>query len=189
MIFHRFVFVTLLAAGCGGSSVNSPEDAKKSYLGLDASIDKALTLGFNGFNSANSANISPQMTTGTKTGTMTITGQVDQGASKNKGMRLLEALAMYSDDGLITYNTSTTAPPMLTLSLRNIPTGTLDGTLTGDVQMSGDEKGALTLALAFSGMIQPMANDMTKVQRVPGSTHITGTATSPSGTYTVDLTR
>jgi hypothetical protein len=31
--------------------------------------------------------------------------------------------------------------------------------------------------------------DATKVERKPGTTRITGTATSPSGVYNVDITR
>ena len=41
--------------------------------------------------------------------------------------------------------------------------------------------------LAFAGALQ--AGAATIVERVPGTTNITGTATSPSGTYTVDVTR
>src|SRR6516164_1646408 len=89
-------------AACGGG-VNSTDDARKAYLGLDPSVDKAITLGFQGFNTASSANISPQTANGTKTGALTVTGQVDQGASSNKGMRLNTAYTTYSDDGLITY--------------------------------------------------------------------------------------
>src|SRR5689334_1330262 len=37
--------------GCGDGAVGSPEDAKLAYMGLDASIDKAIQLGFDGFNS------------------------------------------------------------------------------------------------------------------------------------------
>src|SRR5713226_5596965 len=86
MTRNSVFFVILLVAGCS-SGVNSTADAQKAYLGLDASVDKAVTLGFNGFNTANSANISPQSTSGTVSGTITVTGQVDQGTSSNKGMR------------------------------------------------------------------------------------------------------
>jgi len=52
-----------------------------------------MQLGFDGFNSASSANIATQTAAGAKSGTLTVTGQVDQGASANKGMRLQVALA------------------------------------------------------------------------------------------------
>ena len=160
----------VLVASCG-SSVQSEEDARKAYLGLDPSIDKAIGLGFDGFNSAS----------------LTVTGQVDQGTSANKGMRLFEALDNYSDDGLITYQTNAAALPALTMQLKNIPTGTLDGTLVGTVNMSGGEHGDLALNLAFTGMLQAGAGST--VIRQPGTTHITGTATSAAGTYTVDVVR
>jgi hypothetical protein len=121
----RLFALTALVVACssnGNASVSSPEDAKNAYLGLDASIDKAITLGFAGYNAASSANISPQNDVGAKGGTMTITGQVDQGASNNKGMRLFEKLVAYSDNGTITYSTSDAELPALNMSLKGIPT-------------------------------------------------------------------
>jgi hypothetical protein len=183
---HLAVALSLLAAACGNDAVSSAADAQKAYLGLDASIDKAITLGFAGFNAATSANISPQTAAGTIIGSLTVTGQVDQGSSANKGMRLLTSYADYSD-GSVTYQTEAASPPALTLSLKNIPTGTLDGTLVGNVAMSGGESGTLALSLTFRGTLQ--AGPGSTVQRAPGSTHVTGTATSAYGTYAVDLTR
>src|SRR6185312_14265687 len=104
-----------LAAGCGNGSVHSDADAQKAYLGLDASIDKAINLGFEGFNAASSANIPTQMTTGTVKGTLVVTGQVDQGASNNKTMRLDTAYTMYTDDGKVTYDTMMSALPLLSM--------------------------------------------------------------------------
>ena len=184
-----FLLATILvASACGGSdSVSTDEDARDAYLGLDASIDKAITLGFAGFNSASSANIAAQMTNGTTSGTLTVTGQVDQGASANKGMRLFTAFANYSDNGLITYNTSSTALPALNLMLLNIPTGTLTGTLIGNVTMTGEQEGNLALNLTFTGQIQAGTGGL--VERKPGTTHITGTATSSAGVFNVDVTR
>src|SRR6185436_6488189 len=94
------ITLILTSAGCGNVSVHSNADAQKAYLGLDASIDKAIQLGFDGFNSpSNGANIAPQMTTGTVHGTLTVNGQVDQGSSNNKNMTLNTNYVAYSDDG------------------------------------------------------------------------------------------
>jgi hypothetical protein len=187
-IAARTIWVALVCtAGCGSDSVHSADDAKKAYLGIDPSIDRAITLGFQGFNSASSANISPQTASGTKTGTLTVTGQVDQGASSNKGMRLSTNYAMYSDDGMITYVTDVNALPQLNMQLKMIPTGTLTGTFVGTVTMAGAETGSLALNLSFSGNLQ--AGTGMTVERAPGTTHITGTATSSAGTYSVDVTR
>lgn len=177
----------LAASACNSDSVNSPEDARNAYLGLDLSIDKAITLGFNGFNSASSANIAPQTANGITQGTLTVTGQVDQGVSANKGMRLFTAFTNYSDDSEITYNSSATALPALNIQLQNIPTGTLNGTLVGTVTMTGEEEGSLTLNLSFVGQIQAGAGGL--VERKPGTTRITGTATSAAGVFNVDVTR
>jgi hypothetical protein len=187
MTLTRLVFAFVLtAAGCS-NGVHSDADAQKAYLGLDASIDKAINVGFDGFNAASSANIPTQMTTGTSKGTLVVTGQVDQGASNNKTMRLDTAYTMYSDDGKVIYDTMATALPLLSMDLKNIPTGTVTGTFAGTFTMSGDLHNSVTLTLAFSGNIQSGGNNT--VIRVPGSTHITGTAVSDYGTYNVDVTR
>lgn len=180
--------LTFLGAfvACGGG-VSSTEDAKKAYLGLDTSVDKAITLGFAGFNAASSANIDPQTADGGVSGTMTVTGQVDQGVSANKGMRLSDALSNYSDDGQVKYNTDQAALPALNINLKSIPSGTVDGSLNGSFMMSGGLSGQVSLNLTFAGQIEPGADG--GVQRKAGTTHITGTATSPAGTYNVDVTR
>jgi hypothetical protein len=176
-----------LCGGCSNDSVASDADAKAAYLGLDAHIDKAIALGFAGFNAASNANIPPQMTSGTISGTLTVTGQVDQGASSNKTMMLTEAMVMYSDDGKHVYATDAAAPPALGMKLSMVPTGTLTGTLAGAYAMTGDLSGKVTLNVSFSGDLQAGAGNT--VQRKPGTTHITGTGISDYGTYTIDVTR
>jgi len=186
------------AVACSEEGVDSDEEARRAYLGLDLSVEKSLELGFDGFNSASSANIDPQTADGDLSGTLTITGQVDQGSSDNKGMRLYVGMVEYSDGKVvvdeqqteidITYDTAVdpAQQPFLSLSLRNIPNGTLEGTLTGTYHLSGDIDGDVTLDLTISGTIQDDGTG--KVVRTPGSTHITGTATSGNGTYAVDVT-
>lgn len=186
-------------AGCGGGSgVHSEDEARRAYLGLDLSIDRAVDLGLRGFNDAKSANIPAESGAGTLAGTMTITGQVDQGASDNKQMRLLVALAGYSDVAHLVYATGSAAgaggaagtvdtQPTLDMSLKGIPTGTLTGQLAGTFQMSGDLAGPVTLTLAFTA---DLASDGAGgTMRKAGTTHITGTAASPPGTYVVDVIR
>ncbi|MDQ3367874.1 MAG: hypothetical protein M3680_20815 [Myxococcota bacterium] len=196
--------VALLGAACGGDDgIDSDEEARRAYLGLDSSLGKSLTLGFAGFNSATSANIAPQMTTGILAGTLVISGQVDQGASDNKGMRLQVGMIDYNDGTLIleeedleidiTYNTPTdlTLQPKLALNLRSIPAtsasapGTLSGTLVGDYAMTGDLEGTVSLNLMITGSI---VHDGTGVIRAVGTTTVTGTANSGDGTYDVSLT-
>jgi len=195
--------LTSLVAACSDDEIDSDEAARRAYLGLDASIGKSITLGFQGFNAASSANIDPQMTTGTPpdgTGTLTITGQVDQGSSANKGMRLRVGMVDYSDgpfviddDGntiVVTYDTATdvTAQPYLSMMLKDIPTGTIEGALTGVYTLSGDDlSGEITLDLTFNGTM--MGTSQQDVARVPGSTTVTGTATnSDGGVYDVNVT-
>jgi hypothetical protein len=194
----------LLALSCGdGDSVSSEEEARLAYLGLDRAVERALNLGMQGYNAASSANISPQTGNGDVTGTLVVSGQVDQGMSNNKEMRLRTAFTMYEDrfpgadagagdESDIVYDTATgdggTADlPALDLSLRNIPAGTFTGTFTGSVRMSGELDGDVTLALTLSGQIRSAGGD--DLERVPGTTRVTGTATSRYGVYTVDVTR
>jgi hypothetical protein len=177
----------VLATGCG-DGVGSEEDAERAYLGLDRSIDKAMQLGFDGFNAATSANISPQTAAGDKSGTITISGMVDQGASSNKTMSLTDKLSNYSDDGEITYDTKSSLP-VIDLKLSMIPNGTVTGTFVGTFDMTGDLEGAVDLSLTIDGDLQPVASDPAKVERKPGSTRITGTASSDYGDYSVNITR
>lgn len=186
----------LLFGACTSDSVDSNEQARRAYLGLDPSIEKSLNLGFAGFNAATSANIPDQMTTGTATGTLTIGGQVDQGSSANKEMRLTVNMVTYSDGPFevdsnhdkytITYATDTTALPALDLSLKNIPTGTLTGTLMGTYHLTGDIAGDVVLALSIIGTMADGGSGT--VTRAPGSTTITGTATQGDGVYQVNVT-
>jgi hypothetical protein len=185
-------FTFLAAFAACGNEVSSTDDAKKAYLGLDTSVDKAIQLGFDGYNEvggAPGANIASQGVDGGMSGTLAVTGQVNNSASANKGMRLDETLSNYSDDGKVTYNTDQSARPAVTINLRGIgtPTGTLDGSLNGSFMMSGGLSGQVSLALSFAGQIDTGADG--GVLRKPGTTHITGTATSPAGTYPVDVTR
>ncbi len=186
-----------LLLSCGSPQVASEEQARQAWLGLDLMVGKALTLGFAGFNAASSANIPAQSTSGNDGGTLTITGQVDQGASANKGMRLKVGLVDYSDgnvvtDGgtpvVVTYATATDAAsqPALTLSLKNIPSGTYTGTLLGDFSMRGSLVGTVKLDLAMSGQLEDDGSG--HVRRKAGATSITGTAASDAGVYQVSLT-
>ncbi|MFP2924948.1 hypothetical protein ACLESO_06970 [Pyxidicoccus sp. 3LG] len=193
-----FFLATGLTA-CGDDEVSSDEQARRAYLGLDESISKALQLGFAGFNAASSANIPAQSTSGDTTGTLTITGQVDQGSSANKGMRLRVGMVGYSDGEIavgededpvnITYvtTTDTATQPALDLQLRNIPNGTFTGTLAGTFQMTGDLEGDVTLNLTLAGEIEDDGTG--KVRRKSGTTTVTGTATSGEGSYQVNVTR
>lgn len=198
-LLQLFLLAAPLFTACSDSNnINSDEEARRAYFGLDASIGKSITLGFAGFNSASSANISPQADVGISAGTLTVTGQVDQGSSNNKGMRLKVGMTGYTDGKLvvdgkqldmsITYDTSpdVTLQPALTMSLKGIPTGTLDGTLIGDYTMSGDLKGTATLNLTFTGKLMDAGGG--KVVRVPGMTHVTGSADNGDGMFLVDLT-
>lgn len=190
----------VLLCACGSNDIDSDEEARRAYFGLDASIEKSLALGFAGFNAAHSANIDPQMMAGDDTGMLTITGQVDQGNSDNKGMRLRVGMVEYSDGKIVieqdgeddvtvdlTYDTNVDVAmqPELQLSLKNIPTGTFEGSLIGTYNMHGDIEGIANLNLTFVGHLMQVG---TGTQRVPLMTIVTGTATSGDGTYQIAAT-
>jgi hypothetical protein len=199
--------LSLTAIGCSDDEIDSDEQARRAYLGLDKSLQKSIDLGFQGFNAASSANIDPQMTTGAKAGTMTVSGQVDQGNSpSNKGMRLYIGMVGYTDGPFdinadhdqieVIYDTDTAQAnqPFVSLKLSGIPTGTVDGTLTSNSMMTGVYKlsgaieGTLTLNLMIMGTL--MAGTGTQaVVRVPGATTVTGTATNADGgVYNISIT-
>jgi len=194
-----FVVGALIAApigACSSDEVDSDEQARRAYLGLDKSVDRSIQLGFDGFNSAQSANIMTQTGAGSAGGTIAINGQVDQGSSANKGMRLTIGMTAYSDSPIsvgdnktvtLVYDTNTdvATQPKLDLQLKGIPTGTVDGTLAGVYHMTGDIKGDVTLTLTITGALQDAGGG--KVARKPGTTHITGTAVSGAGTFHVDV--
>lgn len=194
-VFATTLFLALATTGCSDDAIDSDEEARRAYLGLDNSIERALNLGMDGYNAASSANIPDQMGSGDVTGTITVSGQVDQGASANKEMRLLIAMDEYSDgpalrvddeDIDITYYTDPEALPALDLSLRNIPDGTFTGTLLGDFQMEGDIVGTVTLDLTMAGDLED--DGAGGIRRVLGATTVSGTATSGDGLYEVELT-
>jgi hypothetical protein len=185
-------------AACTSDSVDSDEQARRAYLGLDASVGKSIKLGFDGFNAAHSANIDPQMVAGVAKGTLTITGQVDQGNSDNKGMRLFVGMVGYDDGPYViddknnkyevVYDTdmATATQPALDMMLKGIPTGTLTGTLTGTYHLTGDIKGDVILNLMITGTLADGGGGT--VIRAPGTTTISGTAMQGSGTYNVNVT-
>lgn len=191
------LLVMATAVGCGNSnSVNSDEQARRAYLGLDKSISKSLALGFMGYDAATNANIPTQMTAGDATGTLTITGHVDQGTPGQASMGLAPAMTTYSDGKImvddkgntitVTYATDMAAPPSLSLKLNSSAGDTLTGSLDGDYDMSGDLQGKVTLNLQISGTFSGTAPN---VMRVVGSTTVTGTAVNSSGgMYMVNTT-
>jgi hypothetical protein len=189
----------ILCAACGSSgnnAVNSDDQARRAYLGLDKSISKSLALGFMGYNAATSANIPTETTAGDVSGALTVTGHVDQGNPNQVSMGLSIAMTMYSDGKIafddmgdsinLTYATSAAALPSLSLKLNASAGNTLTGSLSGDYTMSGDLEGKVTLNLQIDGKFSGTAPN---VMRVAGSTKVTGTAVNSSGgTYTVNTT-
>ena len=195
MSLRRCLPLSLIAlfACPGPPAVNSEAQARRAYLGLDQSVSKSMQLGFDGFNAASSANIAPQSTAGARSGTLTITGKVDQGSSDNKGMRLKLAMVNYSDGDAgtsvdITYTTPIDGgvAPALDLSLKGIPTGTFTGTLLGDFSMSGGLTGSVNLDLAISGQLEDGGSGT--VRRKAGSTSVTGKATAGTDVFQINVT-
>jgi hypothetical protein len=188
------VALATLAAlpGCGDDDgVSSEEKARQAYYGLEKMVDRAMDLGFMGYNAASSANIPAQNSNGDISGTITVDGKVDQGSSDNKEMTLNVTLVDYADiklvDRPLVYNTDDASPPVLALSLKKIPNGTLTGSLTGNFVVSGEIEGEVKLQLSITAELEPDPADNTKVRRKPGTIAVTGTATSPYGVYNVDV--
>ncbi len=178
------------ALACGGPSgaLDNELDAERAYLGLDVAVDRAIKLGFDGYNAATNANIPEQSEGGDLSGTMVVGGKVDQGNSNNKEMRLTVDLTDYSDvlvenDYNIVYNGG---PADLTMSLKGLPNADLTGTFAGTFTMDGDLIGPVELDLEITGTTEEVGGI---IQRAPGTTRIVGTATSDFGVFAVDVTR
>ncbi|HEY0133707.1 MAG TPA: hypothetical protein VGB85_06490 [Nannocystis sp.] len=177
--------------GCGGPGgggvVNDEVAARQAYLGLDRAIDRAIDLGFAGFNAASSANIPEQSQAGDLSGLMVINGKVDQGSSANKGMRLEMTLAQdYADlvlegDVEVIYNGG---PAQLDMSFKGLPNADFSGSLHGTFVMDHDLVGDVTLDLNMSGQTEDAGGI---IVRSPGTIRVTGTATSDYGVFNVDV--
>ncbi len=187
--------VFALSVGCGG--VASEDDARIASLGLNTIVTRVLGLGFDGFNAADSANIPAQAADGDESGSMSVTGQVDQGASDNKGMRLDVVLDGYADATLddpetddeeeleVRYTTAEEAPLDVELSLRDIPDGTQTGTLSGTTLIEGALEAEIDVDLSMTGAIESDGEGGTR--RADGTTTVTGTVSSANGDFDVDF--
>jgi hypothetical protein len=176
----------LLTAGCNRGVIDNEVAAELAYLGLDRAVDRMIDHGFDGFNAANSANIPTQSQAGDETGTMDVGGQVDQGASANKGMRLEVTLTDYSDgpvdDTAIYYNGG---PGLADFMLKGLPNADFDGTFNGVYTMDGDLAGTVELNLQITGQTADTGDGT--IARVPGTITVVGTATSDYGVFDVNV--
>lgn len=160
-------------------------------------------MAFVGFNAASSANIPPQTAMGDAMGTIVVDGQVSQGMSANREMRLNITLANYQDmvtdapDGgtsaalHLTYDKPEDAgtPLSMSLSLRPNTQPSLTGTISGTLRLSGDLQGTVTVFFGITGEIRSMSGMGMRYELVPGSTRIAGSVMSAFGTYNVDIMR
>jgi hypothetical protein len=180
--------LSFMVVGCQpDDGVADPEAARRAYLGLDRAVDRAIKLGFDGYNAASNANIPEQMEAGELSGTMVVGGKVDQGASDNKEMDLQVTITDYSDGPVedmfdVVYDGG---PALLDLSLRDLPDGTVTGNFSGEFAMSGELAGAVALDLAITGETEE-APDGT-IRRKAGTIHVTGTASSDYGVFMIDV--
>jgi hypothetical protein len=196
VMYLRPIAIFAALVGCTSSSVDSNEQARRAYLGLDSSISQSLELAFAGYDAASNASIPTEMGSGSTTGTLTVAGKVDQGNPQQASMALTAALDHYSDGPFVvdtkgdkisvTYTTGSATPPTLGIKLNASSGNSLAGTLTGDYEMTGGLTGSVTLDVTLTGTF---TGSGTTVQRVPGSTTVTGTAVNSSGgMYDVNVT-
>ncbi len=187
----RLSVLALALAGCTPDTgdVKNEESARLAYLGLDGAVGRAIQLGFDGYNAADSANIPEQSQAGELTGTMIVSGQVDQGSSDNKGMRLQVTLQdAYADvvlegDRAVTYDGG---PATFNMNFKGLPDAALSGTLVGNFTMDGDLVGDVALNVSFTGTTMAGAG-VDEIVRVPGTIKVTGTATSDYGVFNIDV--
>jgi hypothetical protein len=180
----------LAIPGCGrppGDEIDNEGSARLAYLGLDRGVDRALKLGFDGYNAASNANIPEQSEPGDLSGMMVVGGQVDAGVSNNKEMRLLVTLEGDYADGAVedldvAYNGG---PANLDLSMQGLPDATLAGTLSGSFVMSGGLAGNIALDLQITGTTEEAPDGTIRCNA--GTIRVVGTATSDYGVFDVDV--
>ncbi len=169
--------------------MDSDEQARRAFLGLNDSISNSLTLAFDGYDAASSANIPAQSGSGSASGTITVSGKVDQGNPQQASMSLSVLLDDYSDGPFavdtkgdtitVTYNSGSGAnTPALSLKLNASSGSSIDGSLMGDYHTSGALTGTVTLDVTISGTF---SGSGTAVERVPGTTTVMGTVVNSSG--------
>jgi hypothetical protein len=190
------VLPLLLASACD-DSVPSEGQADLAFAGLATSIDKATRLGFLGYSAAVDSKLWPQETLGDVSGTLVVSGQVEEGSSDDESLHLDMETERYSDladldegdaEVSVTYWTDTESGlPSIDLELVGAPDGTFHGTLAGTFRMMGDLHGNVTLELEIDGVIESDGSYGTR--RVEDSMTVTGTATDGTGdVYEVDVT-
>lgn len=181
----------LVLSAC--TAVDSAVEAEATWRGLDLALSRALDLGLAGFAAADSANIPTQSGAGEISGSMQVDGQADQGSSDNKGLRLEVGLVDYVDldpvevGGLALHFAYDTETPLdIDLQLRDMPAGSLSGTVVGELRLSGDLAGPAVLDLLVEGETE--ADDQGEAVRKAGSTQVQGTVTGPGGgVFAVDV--
>lgn len=180
--------VAALALGCQpppNQSVANEDSARRAYLGLDQAVDRALALGFDGFNAASNANIPEQTDMGDVSGTMVVGGKVDQGASNNKNMDLQVTLTDYSDGPVEGVDVVYEGEAVLDLKMRGLPNADLTGTFTGDFTMTGGLGGIVSLDLDITGKTEEGPDSA--IRRQAGTIRVVGTATSDYGVFMIDV--
>lgn len=181
--------LALVLVGCAPhDGVADEASARRAYLGLDRAIDRAIDLGFAGFNAASSANIPEQSEGGDISGRMIVNGQVDQGASNNKGMRLELVLqddyadVVVEDMYEVVYNGG---PVALDMNFKGLPNADFTAALNGTFTMGGDLLGDVVLDLDITGKTEEAADGA--IVRTEGTIRVVGSATSDYGVFAVDV--
>ena len=176
--------------GCSGDkkkSVDTEEGVLAAYQNFEPTILKITSAGLAAKGTATQgANIPVIQLVGLVNGTGGVGGSVAQSSGLNENLNLWVELNGYSDTGDVDFqtdNTSEATKLQFDLQIKNQPDdNTMDGTLDGELTLSGDVDGAGIFALAT-------ASDLDDDNLAPAliCTHVTGTVTASGEDLDVDF--
>lgn len=186
-----------IAGGCSGGGGDDDDDDLESEAGVQEVVNAFLPtilritsagLAAKGTGGAG-ANIPPIEFLGWVSGTAQIGGQVAVSAGENENLNLHVGLIAYSDTGGITFQTDNTSDETrLQFDLQVVnqpPDNTMNGTLAGNLTVSGEVEGEGTFDLTLSS---DLFDDDANAYLI--CTHVTGTVSVGTGgddTLTVDF--
>lgn len=177
----------LALSGCGDDGLADQEKVIVIYDNFQPSIEKIIENGLLAKDASTSgANITPITADGDIAGLMTIGGQVAQSSSNNENLKLWVQLDAYGDTELVVYqtdNASDDSKLQFTLQISSQPEdNVMNGSIVGDIAVSGEVEGTGTLALTFVSDLEDDDNNLSVI-----CSHVTGTVSSGDATSNIDF--
>lgn len=178
-----------IAGGCGGDDKKDLDDEasiEEVFAAFQPSILRITSAGLAAKETAQGANIPEFVLDGLVSGTAGIGGTVAQSGGGNENLSLYLGMTDYSDEGDIAFSTDNTSEAtklQFDLQVQVQPQdNTMNGTLAGDLVVSGDREGEGSFDLAFVSDLDDDNADPFLI-----CSHVTGTVIVEEETLPVDF--